>query len=168
MYTTSAATPAFATGVAALAVSALAVAGTPDPHRTGGAALCAIGWCMGTSTERHVPQHPPPRIAISYPSLMGDAISPTVVKRHVARTLGALGACYDLALATRPHIQGQVVVDFLIRFDGRVAAARGTGFATDVASCAADAIRTIQFPRPDGDNVEVRATIGFRRAPVRA
>jgi hypothetical protein len=165
MYTTSAATPAFATGVAALAVSALAVAGTPDPHRPGGAALCEIGWCMGTATaDRHVPHHPPPPlIAISYPSLMGDAISPTVVKRHVARTLGALHACNQLALAARPHIQGQVTVDFLIRFDGRVAAARATGFAADVASCSAAAIRAIQFPRPDGDNVEVRATIGFRR-----
>jgi hypothetical protein len=56
------------------------------------------------------------------------------------------------------------MVQFFIRPDGKVATATASGVDPDVASCVAEVIRQIEFPKPKGGGgVQVNYPFVFRQ-----
>jgi outer membrane biosynthesis protein TonB len=71
--------------------------------------------------------------------------------------------CYEKALVASPSLKGTVQVQFFIKPDGTVASAAASGVDPDVATCVANVIRSLAFPKPNGGGgVQVNYPFTFR------
>lgn len=92
-------------------------------------------------------------------------LDPRVIQQKVREMFEAVRVCYEDGLARDPHLDGRVVVAFVIERDGRVSALQHQSdlHLTDVAECTAVQFYTLQFPNPDGGIVTV--TYPIRLSP---
>jgi hypothetical protein len=112
--------------------------------------------------REHVPQ--PPRY--SYPTaISGNGLDKSIIKRYIKRSEASISYCYEKELLARPGLAGSVTIQFLISTTGDVQSSLGQGFDSNVASCVASVIKTINFPAPkDGSNVTVNYPFTFKTA----
>lgn len=76
-----------------------------------------------------------------------------VIKRYIARKMGAIKACYQKGLQGNPGLQGKVRVKFLIMPTGAIAGAKiqDSGLNSPmVENCIISNIKTWKFPRAKG------------------
>jgi hypothetical protein len=87
----------------------------------------------------------------------GGDLDQVIVRRYLRRNLGRIQGCFVHGVA------GTVVASFTIGGDGKVSVASASGVTREVATCVAQVIRGIGFPRPRGGaSVQVRYPITFR------
>ncbi len=93
---------------------------------------------------------------------MGD-LEKSEIKRVFRGELAPLTACYDAVLASNPGLSGEVMTQFFIAPSGAVAASNARGVDPAVASCVANAVKKLTFPRPKGGGgVQVNYPLRFR------
>ncbi|MGE3542369.1 MAG: AgmX/PglI C-terminal domain-containing protein [Kofleriaceae bacterium] len=126
------------------------------------------GWgsCVGPSCKgglrmtrvASVPQtkYGPPRVIGEYDK--------TIVRRYIQRNAPKLAYCYEHQLLASPGIAGEIVASFFISPNGTVQASNAAGFDNSVASCVADVIKNIEFPKPGDGGVQVKYPFTFRAA----
>lgn len=112
--------------------------------------------------RRHTPGVP--SVIIGAPNPVGD-LDKAIIKRYVKRQQDKVTYCYEKQLMVKPGLAGDVMVQFVIQGDGSVKAANGSGMDASVASCVAEVVGAISFPRPkDGGVVQVNYPFTFHPA----
>jgi len=92
---------------------------------------------------------------------IGD-LDKAVIRRYLRRHLDQIQYCYEKELLARPGLVGEITTEFLISADGTVTSSRADGFDPAVASCVADVIGKIEFPRSHhGGNTQVHYPFEF-------
>jgi hypothetical protein len=91
-----------------------------------------------------------PTVALGQPSAKGQ-LDKAIIRRYLKRNLRKLSACYEQGLLALPKLAGTLEARFVITHEGKVAEATAIGVDPGVASCVADVIKAIEFPRPGGD-----------------
>jgi hypothetical protein len=115
----------------------------------------------GPGGRKHVVAIPTPHIG--QPDCACD--SKDVIRRYIQRNLPKISYCYEKELLAHPTIAGEVSVQFFLGETGKVTGSVGAGFDVNVASCVADVVANIEFPRmPSGVTVHYPFTF---RAPAR-
>ncbi len=105
-----------------------------------------------------------PNVAMGQPNAQGD-LDKAIIRRYVKRNLQKIQYCYEKQLLVDAKLQGTVMVQFFITPDGNVATANASGVNRTVASCVADVIKAIEFPKPKGGGgVQVNYPFNFRPA----
>jgi hypothetical protein len=99
------------------------------------------------------------------PIAQGD-LDKAAIRRAIKGNLQKIQYCYEKQLLARPTLAGKVVVQFYILPSGKVASATASGVDPEVASCVADVIKAIEFPRPKHGGVQVNYPFNFRTADV--
>ncbi|HTJ46239.1 MAG TPA: AgmX/PglI C-terminal domain-containing protein [Kofleriaceae bacterium] len=103
-----------------------------------------------------------PDVRIGQPNAVGD-LDKDEIRRVIKRNIQKLTYCYEKQLLVKPDLAGTVATQFFIAPDGSVATANATGVDPDVATCVADTIRKMQFPKPrGGGGVQVNYPFTFR------
>lgn len=104
-----------------------------------------------------------PQIRIGNASATGD-LDKNIIRRYIRRKLPRIRYCYESKLAVKNDLNGTVVVQFQISPGGVVQGASAGGMGdSEVESCVADAIKSIQFPKPKGGGfVNVRYPFIFQ------
>ncbi len=96
-------------------------------------------------------------------SLDGD-LDKAIIKRYIKRSVDKIAYCYEKQLLAKPNLSGTVNVSFYIDPNGNVKSSSGTGVDGAVASCVADVISNINFPKPkNGGGVQVNYPFNFHR-----
>jgi len=106
-----------------------------------------------------------PQIRIGNASATGD-LDKNIIRRYIRRKLPRIRYCYEKELVVKPSLSGTVVTQFQISPLGVVQGATAGGMGDkSVEECVADAIRSIQFPKPKGGGfVNVRYPFIFQPA----
>lgn len=105
-----------------------------------------------------------PSVNIGNATATGD-LDRNIIRRYIRRTLPQIRYCYEKELVAKPSLAGTVTAEFTIGIDGEVAASKAAGMDAVVATCIADAIKGIRFPKPRGGGVvHVRYPFTFRVA----
>ena len=106
-----------------------------------------------------------PQVRAGQPQTVGD-MDPMIIRRYVRRNLPKITYCYERELLVHPALAGTVTAQFFISPNGSVASARATGVSPEVATCVADVLRGIEFPKPrGGGGVQINYPFTFRTAP---
>jgi FHA domain len=141
--------------------------GTSNRFNTiGGGMHAGTGWNgpggFGPGTRRHVAGVPRP--IIGQPTGTGD-LDRAIIRRYIKRNLDKISYCYEHELLAHPSMEGTVTVSFFISPTGAVTGSAGKGFDATVASCVADVVGNIEFPRPNGGGgVQVNYPFTFHAA----
>ena len=93
------------------------------------------------------------RVGGSRASKTSGELPKKVIKRYIARKMGAIKACYQRGLQGNPGLQGKVRVKFLIMPNGQVSGAKiqSSGLKSPkVEKCIVKNIKTWKFPRAKG------------------
>jgi len=100
------------------------------------------------------------------PDQLSGPLGPADAVRLVQAQMPRFRPCYDTARTTRPRLAGSVEVRFTISNEGRVTEATATGLpdAPTVATCVADQVRQLTFPRPQA-RLQVAHTLHFVPPP---
>lgn len=94
----------------------------------------------------------------------GD-LDKAIIRRYVKRNLQKISYCYEKQLLARPNLSGTVITQFFVAPNGSVTSSQGSGFDYEVATCVADVIHGIEFPKPkNGGGVQVNYPFTFRPA----
>jgi hypothetical protein len=106
-----------------------------------------------------------PQIRIGNASATGD-LDKNIIRRYIRRKLPRIRYCYEKELLVKPSLTGTVVTQFQISPQGVVQGATAAGMGDKgVEDCVAEAIRSIQFPKPKGGGfVNVRYPFIFQPA----
>jgi hypothetical protein len=96
--------------------------------------------------RKHVAEVPRP--VIGEPEGIGDGRE--IVRRYINRNIDKIKYCYEKELLAKPSLAGTVTVQFFLAEGGSVTGSVGSGFDPTVASCVADVVANIQFPRMPG------------------
>lgn len=108
-----------------------------------------------------------PEVRIGNASATGD-LDKNIIRRYIRRKLPQIKYCYEkeLQVPSKAGLSGTVVTQFQISPEGVVQGATAGGIGDkNVESCVADAIRSIQFPKPKGGGyVNVRYPFTFQSA----
>jgi hypothetical protein len=88
-----------------------------------------------------------PLVSIGQPNAQGD-LDKAIIRRYVKRNVQKIQYCYEKQLLDKPGLAGTVQTQFMIGGDGKVTSSTGAGFDAAVASCVAEVILHIEFPRP--------------------
>ena len=103
-----------------------------------------------------------PTVSIGQPNAQGD-LDKAIIRRYIKRNLQKIQYCYEKELLGKPNLSGTVMTNFLISPQGTVTQSTGNGVDPVVASCVAEVIRSIEFPKPKGGgNVQVNYPFIFR------
>lgn len=103
-----------------------------------------------------------PTVTISQPNVQGD-LDKAIIRRYIKRNIQKISYCYEKQLLAKPSLAGTVQAQFFISPNGNVTSSQGSGLDSDVASCVADVIRGIEFPKPKGGGgVQVNYPFIFR------
>jgi hypothetical protein len=95
----------------------------------------------------------------------GGGLDRAIIKRYIKRNVNKIAYCYEKQLLAHPGMEGEVSVQFFISPTGAVQSSAGKGFDETVASCVADVIASIEFPKPtDGGGVQVNYPFNFHAA----
>jgi hypothetical protein len=123
-----------------------------------------IGVLVGTSDARleTLKKSAVPTLSLGQPNANGD-LDKAIIRRYVKMNLVKIQYCYEKQLLAKPDLKGTVSVQFFIAPTGKVASAAASGVDPDVASCVANAIQQIEFPKPKGGGgVQVNYPFTFR------
>jgi hypothetical protein len=90
-----------------------------------------------------------PTVSIGQPNSQGD-LDKAIIRRYIKRNIQKIQYCYEKQLLAKPTLSGTVQTQFFITPNGTVASSTGTGVDGEVASCVADVIKNIEFPKPKG------------------
>jgi hypothetical protein len=90
-----------------------------------------------------------PTVSIGQPSAEGD-LDKAIIRRYIRRNQQKFQYCYEKQLLAKPTLSGTVLAQFFITPNGTVASSTGSGVDGEVASCVADVIKNIEFPKPKG------------------
>jgi hypothetical protein len=101
-----------------------------------------------------------PRVKLEAPAVHGD-LSPAIVRRYLRRHLVRFQYCYEKEIVAKPDLAGGVIeMAFAIQSSGAVASATANGVDLAVSTCVANALRQIEYPKPqDGAQVQVAANL---------
>jgi hypothetical protein len=106
----------------------------------------------------------PPSVTPGQPNAQGD-LDKAVIREYVQREMSKIRHCYEKHLVARPYLSGTVSTQFFIAPDGTVATAHAAGMDAEVASCIANVLRKIEFPKPNGGGgVQVNYPFTFQTA----
>lgn len=86
-----------------------------------------------------------------------------IVLRHIGYHLDRIRHCYEARRIAKPDLAGKVLARFDVTPAGSVASSTALGLDTAVASCVADDIKDIEFPR-SGAGVHVNYVFQFQPA----
>jgi hypothetical protein len=126
--------------------------GTGEGYGIGG------GRC-GTTCRGH--SAATPSVSIGQPTATGD-LDKAIIRRYLRRSINKIAYCYESRLLTKPHLSGTLATQFFIAPTGKVTSATAEGVDEQVASCVADVISNIEFPKPkDGGGVQVSYPFTF-------
>ncbi|MCP4446308.1 MAG: AgmX/PglI C-terminal domain-containing protein [Myxococcales bacterium] len=107
----------------------------------------------------------PPQVRIGKVSATGD-LDKNIIRRYIRRKLPRIRHCYEKELLAKPGLSGTVVTQFLISSAGSVQGAKAKGMGnSNVESCVASTIKSIQFPKPKGGGM-VNVTYPFTFQPA--
>ena len=102
-----------------------------------------------------------PTVSIGQPSAEGD-LDKAIIRRYIKRNIQKIQYCYEKQLLAKPTLAGTVSAQFFITPNGTVAQSTGTGLDNEVASCVAEVIKNIEFPKPKGGGgVQVNYPFNF-------
>ena len=106
-----------------------------------------------------------PQVYVGRPKSDGD-LDKNIIRRYIRTKLPRIRHCYEKELQVKPELAGTVVTQFQISPLGVVQGASATGIGdAPVEVCVADAIKSIQFPKPHrGGFVNVRYPFTFQPA----
>ncbi|HEY1814538.1 MAG TPA: AgmX/PglI C-terminal domain-containing protein [Kofleriaceae bacterium] len=105
-----------------------------------------------------------PTVSIGQPNAQGD-LDKAIIRRYIKRNIQKIQYCYEKELLAKPGLQGTVQTQFFISPNGNVTASNGSGVDPSVASCVADVIHGIEFPKPKGGGgVQVNYPFTFHPA----
>lgn len=103
-----------------------------------------------------------PTVSIGQPNAQGD-LDKAIIRRYIKRNQQKIQHCYEKELVSKPNLSGTVMTNFLISPQGTVTHSTGSGVDPVVASCVAQVIKAIEFPKPKGGgNVQVNYPFIFR------
>jgi hypothetical protein len=102
-----------------------------------------------------------PSVKIGQPGATGS-LDKAIIRRYIRRNIQKLTYCYEKELLTTPGIKGTVTVDFRIDTDGKVSASKASGINTEVETCVAGVVKSIEFPKPKGGDVTVKYPFTFQ------
>ena len=94
----------------------------------------------------------------------GGRLSSAEIQRVVRASMSNFRACYERALESAPGLEGKVTIAFTINTKGKViAAADRDSTLSDkvVIDCVARAFGALEFPKPEGGNVDVVYPLAF-------
>ena len=92
---------------------------------------------------------PVPTVSIGQPNAQGD-LDKAIIRRYIKRNVQKIQYCYEKQLLAKPTLSGTVQAQFFITPNGTVASSSGSGVDPEVASCVAEVIKNIEFPKPKG------------------
>jgi hypothetical protein len=102
-----------------------------------------------------------PTVSIGTPSAEGD-LDKAIIRRYIKRNIQKIQYCYEKQLLAKPTLAGTVSAQFFITPNGTVAQSNGSGLDPEVASCVAEVIKNIEFPKPKGGGgVQVNYPFNF-------
>ncbi len=102
-----------------------------------------------------------PTVSIGQPSAEGD-LDKAIIRRYIKRNIQKIQYCYEKQLLAKPTLAGTVSAQFFITPNGSVAQSTGSGLDPEVASCVAEVIKNIEFPKPKGGGgVQVNYPFNF-------
>jgi hypothetical protein len=105
---------------------------------------------------------PAPSVGIGESSAVGD-LDKAIIRRYMKRNVPKIQYCYEKQLLVTLTLEGTVSTQFFIAPNGSVVMSKATGVDPAVASCVADVIRGIEFPKPKGaGGVQVNYPFTFR------
>ncbi|MBK9031082.1 MAG: AgmX/PglI C-terminal domain-containing protein [Myxococcales bacterium] len=90
-----------------------------------------------------------PQVRMGQPSTVGD-LDKAIIRRYIRRNFAKIRYCYERELLTKPGLEGTIAARFFISTTGAVASVSASGVDPAVASCIAQVIKGITFPRPKG------------------
>jgi hypothetical protein len=102
-------------------------------------------------------------VSIGQPSAQGD-LDKVIIRRYIKRNIQKIQYCYEKQLLNKPGLAGMIQVQFKIGGDGKVISSTGAGVDDDVASCVAEVIQYIEFPKPKSNGV-VKVNYPFEFRP---
>ncbi len=95
---------------------------------------------------------PVPMVSLGQPGAQGD-LDKAIIRRYIKRNLQKIQYCYEKELMTKPRLAGTVQTQFTIGGDGKVTSSTGAGLDPAVASCVANVIHQIEFPKPKNNGI---------------
>ncbi len=95
-----------------------------------------------------------PDIKIGVAEVSGE-LDAAIVRRYVKRQHEKLQYCYEKQLLVTPGLHGELLLEFTIGEDGKVTTSTAAGVDPAIASCAADVIHGVEFPRTPGGGASV-------------
>jgi hypothetical protein len=114
------------------------------------------------SMRRHTSSVPP--VTFGQPEPNGD-LDAAIIRRYILRNRDKIQYCYEKQLLLHPALAGTVQAQFFITPNGNVAMSKAAGVDAEVASCVADVIHQVEFPKPKGGGgVQVNYPFTFRPA----
>ena len=90
-----------------------------------------------------------PAVQIGQPTSNGD-LDKAIIRRYIKRNIQKITYCYEKQLIAKPGLAGTVQTQFFIAPGGNVQSANASGVDGEVASCVADVLKSIEFPKPKG------------------
>ena len=90
-----------------------------------------------------------PAVQIGQPTSNGD-LDKAIIRRYIKRNIQKITYCYEKQLVAKPGLAGTVQTQFFIAPGGNVQSANASGVDGEVASCVADVLKSIEFPKPKG------------------
>lgn len=102
-----------------------------------------------------------PQVRIGQPNSMGS-MDKAIIRRYIKRNIQKLSYCYEKELLVKPGLEGTVTVEFVIGPNGNVVQSKATGMNNKVASCIAEVIKAIEFPKDGGGINQVTYPFTFR------
>jgi hypothetical protein len=90
--------------------------------------------------------------------VQGGGMSREEVKKVIDQHLDEITHCYETALVANPSLMGRVVFEWKILMSGKVGEVRiksSTINSTEIHSCIQTAIKSWEFPQPEGSEVIV-------------
>jgi hypothetical protein len=115
-------------------------------HGSGTGSGYGIGGGRG---NMHGRQSAVPQVRIGQPTSVGD-LDKAIIRRYIKRNIQKFTYCYEKELLAKPSLDGTVSTQFFISPTGSVTTANASGVDGTVASCVADVLKSIEFPKPKG------------------
>jgi serine/threonine protein kinase len=105
-------------------------------------------------------------VAVKAPAASAETsgdLDKTIIRRYIRQSLPKITYCYEKELLDKPGLAGTVTAHFRIGPSGLVEQCSADGLDDEVASCVADVIKAIAFPKPTGEGgVDVHYPFNFR------
>jgi hypothetical protein len=117
--------------------------------------------CWG-SAPAPAPSTSGPAVSIGRSTSQGD-LDQAIIRRYIKRNIQKIQYCYESQLLAKPSLAGVVQAQFFISPSGVVTTSTASGIDPTVASCVANVIKGIEFPKPKGSGVQVNYPFTFQR-----